>query len=167
MGLTFCVVCWLVLLSFSLFYLMTSVPTQKVIIMTVLISVGLMASMILFVKNKNLSAVITMNAVFLVGLLYASRFPVVGPSINLFLCCIGVYPVILLERRNLAVMLFNLIGCVLTLTWTELYQNIATAADVTEQIFIFLVKFTLIVFGFGQAYAIRVLFERNPESTII
>ena len=159
MGLIFCMVSWIITAAFSLFYFITNIPSQDVIIMTTIETVGLFLAAVFFLRMQNFYANLILSVSSLVGVVFASNFPVVGPYVNLFLCSVAVFPVILLDHRNLAFMLINLMGCVLILTWTELYQKIATSPEITEQVFGFLVKCTLIVFGFGQAYAVRVLFE--------
>ena len=164
MGLIFCVASWFITAAFSLFYFITNIPSQDVIIMITIETVGLFLAAFFFLKKQNVYANLILSVSSFVGVIFASNFPVVGPYINLFLCSVAIFPVILLDHRNLAFMLVNLIGCVLILTWTELYQKIATSPDITEQVFGFLAKCTLIFFGFGQAYAIRVLFEpRLPK----
>lgn len=153
---------WLVGLMLSMFHFVFGVDLWKQIVLFVICFIGIGASY-LFYKRKNFAAVLLQTLTMFASVAFSVIFPTAGPSVNLVFIYIAVFPVAMLEVPNATFMFVNFAACVLAVLSSELaihnFHN-----NVNEQIFIALLKFSILSLVFFVVFMMRsVLEHRNNE----
>ncbi|WP_413570237.1 hypothetical protein ACLWBD_06945 [Bdellovibrio sp. HCB117] len=163
-GFYFSLVQWIVSTMFCSYYLTMGIDLWAVVLAVVVCSAGQLGSAYLFLKQKNYLAVIVLCVLTQICSAQVFFFPEIGKEINIFLALVVLFPLFLLEEIDHTVVFSNFAGCMVLLVCSELlnYQDVS----VSKQIFSFLVKFTLIIFNFGQVYFLRTYLEQKRASAL-
>ncbi|KYG64261.1 hypothetical protein AZI87_13550 [Bdellovibrio bacteriovorus] len=158
-GFYFAIVQWIVSTMFCSYYLTMGIDLWAVVLAIIVCSAGQLGSAYLFFKQKNYLAVIVICVLTQICSAQVFFFPEIGKEINIFLALVVLFPLFLLEEMDHTVIFLNFAGCMVLLICSELlnYQD----TTVSRQIFSFLVKFTLIIFNFGQVYFLRTYLEKK------
>jgi len=161
LGVYLCLSTWLAVLIFCAFYYILGIESWRISLLFIT-SLGGLVSAYLFFKEHNALAVLINCVAMHIAVVICLFFPKVGSVLNYSLVLVAIVPIVLLKRMHYGIVFINLAACLIVLSLSELIPS--TTVPVIEEVFVYLLKFTIMIFVFFHVYALRVVMDRQRSS---
>lgn len=161
LGFYLCLGIWIADIALCPIYYILGVNLGIISIFVLCAFVGFWAGY-LFRSQRNVQAVLAQSILMLAGVTLAILlFPRVGIQFNYCLVVVAMFPVVLLERMHYGIVFVNLALCILILATSELLPT--SIRPISEEIFLFLLKFAVLIFSFFHVYVLRIVLDRRQS----